>query len=277
MWKTILGWVILVTLTAYVILAAIWAHAEAAKNSCKGINVIIEKGHTTDSVTKRGVMSEIGKYPAKIIGEQIPSIDTRSLERYLKAYPQFEDVVCSFNTSGKLNVKVKPMVPEIRVFEDSASYYINKDGKKMASKASFFVDVPVVSGHFTDTFRPKDLLPVTRFVASDPMLSKLIGMIHADDAENIILIPRIHGHVVNFGDTNRLSEKKKALHAVYRKVIPYKGWEEYDTISVKFRGQVVATRRDKGNQSPQKVEYSEPDMEEATLPEIEYTALQNNE
>ena len=27
--------------------------------------------------------------------------------------------------------------------------------------------------------------------------------------------------------------------------MPYCGWETYDTISVKYRGQVVATRRDK--------------------------------
>lgn len=267
--KKVLGWVILVLLVAYVVSAAIWAHAEAAKNACKGIEINIVEGYSTDSVTRRGVMAEINKYPKKIVGEQIPSINTRELEKYLKKFPQFEDVICSFSTSGLLNVKVTPMVPELRVFEDSASYYINKDGKRMDSKATFFVDVPVVSGKFNNKFKPSDILPVTRFVASDPVLSRLVGMIHADDVDNIILIPRIHGHVINFGDTNRLVEKKKALIAVYRKVLPYKGWEEYDTISVKFKGQVVATRRNKGSQRPQNVEFEETDMEEATLPEIE--------
>ena len=269
--KKILGWVILVVLVAYVVCAGIWAHAEAAKNSCKGIDIQIVENHATDSVTRRGIMAEIEKYPEKFIGQQIPAIDTRKLEQYLKKFPQFEDVVCSFTPSGRLNVKVTPMVPELRVFEDSTSYYINKDGKRMASKATFFVDVPVVSGKFSEKFTPKHLLPVSRFVAADPVLSKLVGMIHADDSDNILLIPRIHGHVINFGDTNRLPEKRKALMAVYRKVLPYKGWEEYDTISVKFRGQVVATRRDKGNQAPQNVEYEETDMEDATLPELTYT------
>ena len=273
--KKILGWVILVVLVAYVVGAAIWARAEAAKNSCKGIEIQIVENIATDSVTRRGIMAEIDRYPENFIGKQIPSIDTRKLEQYLKQYPQFEDVVCNFSPSGILNVKVTPMVPELRVFEDSTSYYINKDGKRMASKATFFVDVPVVSGKFNDDFTPKHLLPVTRFVSGDPVLSKLVGMIHADDNENIILIPRIHGHVINFGDTNRLVEKKKALMAVYRKVLPYKGWEEYDTISVKFRGQVVATRRNKGNQQPQNVEYEETDMEEATLPELTYTENSN--
>lgn len=266
--KKILGWVILTMLAAYVVFAAVWAYAEAAKNSCKGIDILIVEGHTTDSVTKKGVMAEINRYPDKIVGARLPAINTKKLEQYLRAFPQFEDVVCSFSTDGRLNVKVIPMVPELRVFEDSLSYYINKDGKKMISKASFFVDVPVVSGKFTERFNPVDVLPVTRFISADPVLNGLVGMVHAQDADNILLIPRIHGHVINFGDTNRLAEKRDALIAVYKKVLPYKGWEEYDTISVKFKGQVVATRRNKGEQQPQKVEYEETDMEEATLPEI---------
>lgn len=271
MWKTIIGWVILVLLMAYVVFTAIWAHAEAAKNSCHGIDIQIVKGFAADSVTHKGVMAEINRYPYKIVGEQIPAIDTRKLEQYLKKFPQFEDVVCNFSTTGRLNVKVTPMVPELRVFEDSASYYINKDGKRMTSKASFFVDVPVASGKFNDNFHPKDILPVVRFVARDPVLNRLVGMIHAEDDDNIILIPRIHGHVINFGDTNRLEDKKKALVAVYRKVLPYKGWEEYDTISVKFQGQVVATKRNKNSRLPQIMDLEEPDMEEATLPDLTYT------
>lgn len=266
--KKILGWVVLVILMAYVVYASIWANAEAAKNSCKGIDIEIVKSNTADSVTRKGVLAEINRYPGKIIGAQLPAINTRNIELYLKSFPQFEDVVCNVTTAGKLNVKVTPMVPELRVFEDSASYYINKDGKRMYSKASFFVDVPVVRGNFNESFRPEYVLPVTRYIAKDPILKNLVGMVQADDADNIILIPRIHGHVINFGDTNRLSEKKEALIAVYRKVLPYKGWNEYDTISVKFKGQVVATRKKKATKAPQNLDLEEIDMEEATLPEI---------
>ncbi len=50
--------------------------------------------------------------------------------------------------------------------------------------------------------------------------------------------------------------------------MPHKGWLEYDTVSVKFRDQIVATRRDK-----KKLQHSEDymddfDMEEHTLPDI---------
>ena len=273
--KTILKWLLLIVLLGYAVAATVWAHGEARKNACSGIDIEITQTNSVDSVTRRGVLAEISRYKGKIVGEQLSAIDTRKIEQYLKQHPQFEDVVCNFTTTGRLHMKVTPMIPELRVFDDSVSYYINKDGKKMMSKSSFFVDVPVVSGKFNDNFSAADILPVTRFIATDPVLGPLVGMVHAEDEDNILLIPRIHGHVINFGDTTRLEEKKRALVAVYRKVMPYKGWNEYDTISVKFRGQVVATRRNKMREETPNLNFEEPDMEEATLPEIDYTENPN--
>ncbi len=90
-------------------------------------------------------------------------------------------------------------------------------------------------------------------------------MFEAKDADDILLIPRVAGHVINFGDASGLERKRRALMAIYRNVMPYKGWEEYDTISVKFRGQVVATRRDKSAAAHSAVLTEEADLEEASL------------
>ena len=269
MLKKILAWVILGVLMAYVIFTGLWARGEARKNTCSGINIEILNSHSVDSLTQKGVLSELMQYPEKIIGEPIGSIDARKIEKYLSSNVQFENVTCHFTTDRQLNVQIQPMIPELRVFDDSLSYYINKEGKIMPSKANFFVDVPIASGKFGESFQAKALLPVSRFINSDPVLNPLISMIYAESADNIILIPRIRGHVINFGDTTRLEEKKEALLGMYRKVLPYKGWNEYDTISVKFKGQVVATRKNKNSRYRKYETIEDEDMEEATLPLIE--------
>ena len=268
--KTILKWSILVVLVAYAAMAAVWAHGEAMKSACKGINIEISGGNLVDSVSQRGVMAELAGYPGKIIGNLPAYINTREIESYLRQFSHFEDVECNMLTDGRLNVRITPMMPALRVFDGNSSYYINKDGKVMESKASFFVDVPVVSGHFSENFTARQLMPVVKFVENDPMLSKLVGMIQANDPDNILLVPRIHGHVINFGDTTRLEEKTKMLAAVYSKVMPYKGWETYDTISVKFRGQIVASRKNKSRIDYGGVYDEETDLEEATLPDLSY-------
>ncbi|MBD5264956.1 MAG: hypothetical protein HDS48_05450 [Bacteroides sp.] len=266
--KTLLKWLILTSLFAYIACMTIWARGEAAKLRCTGIEVSIESVAKAESVTESGVLEELAKFPKKIIGTPVNAINTREIEHYLAAYSNFEDVECSISTGGKLNVEIIPMIPELRVFEGETSYYINKDGKRIDSKPNFFVDVPVVTGNFTPSFTPRNLISLSRFIQSDPVMRHLVGMIEVRDPENIILVPRIHGHVINFGDTTNFAEKRQALLTMYRKVMPYKGWNMYDTISVKFRRQIVATRRDKTRNIHSHPVEEDTDPEEATLPEV---------
>lgn len=274
MGKTIFKWLLLTVLIVYACGMTIWAHNESRQHSCNGIEVTIEKTTSADTITQRGVMEELSHYPRKLIGTPLEEIDTRHLENYLSHFSNFEDVECTLTTDRKLNVNILPMVPAIRVFDGDKSYYINKEGKVIESKPSFFVDVPVVTGSFNSQFTPLQVFPLVRFIERDKVLNKLVGMIEAKDADNLILIPRIHGHVVNFGDTANLADKRRALLTVYRKVMPYKGWTEYDTISVKFKGQVVATRRDKRRADHGGIYDDAPDMEEATLPVIAPVAVE---
>lgn len=274
MGKTILKWLLLTVLLVYACGITVWARNESRRHGCQGIEVTIERGTSADTITKHGVMEELSHYPRKLVGMPIESIDTRHLEKYLSRFSNFEDVECTLTTDGKININIQPMVPAIRVFDGDKSYYINKEGKVIESKPNFFVDVPVVIGNFNSGFTPLQVLPLVRFVERDKVLSKLVGMIEAKDADNLILVPRIHGHVVNFGDTTFLADKRRALLSIYRKVMPYKGWNEYDTISVKFRGQVVATRRNKSRTDHGGVYDDAPDMEEATLPVIAPVAIE---
>lgn len=266
MGKTILKWVLLVLLLAYMVGMAIWAHGEAERHACKGISISIRGEGISDKVTQHGVQEILKSYPKKIIGMPVNRINTLEIERYINSSNNFEDVRCYITSKGYLAVAIQPMVPEIRVFDGDKSYYVNKDGKKIASSANFYSEVPVVTGHFSDKLRPEMVLPVVRFIERDSVLRNLVTMYEVKDKDNILLVPRITGHVINFGDTTRLEEKRHALMLAYKEIMPHRGWEAYDTISVKFRGQIVATRRNKAPLFPMEVIEEEVDMEEATLP-----------
>lgn len=255
-------------LLAYTTWVTVWAREEASRHTCKGVDITIDRLSSVDSLTLRGVEYELRRYRGgKIVGAPINQVNTHRLRDYLSQVSTFESVECAMGANGRLNIHIVPMIPEIRVFEGDQSYYVNKDGKQSPSDADFYVDVPVVKGHFNKTFHPRDVLPLVRFVNSDPELSHIVSMYEAAGPHDLLLVPRMGGHVINFGDTTRLPEKKRALMAMYRKVMPYKGWEEYDTISVKFKGQVVATRRIKPS-APAAIVEEEIDLEETTLPEV---------
>lgn len=252
-------------LLAYVVTMFVWARAEARKHLCGGIEVAINGNGRVSSISEQSVKDVLKDYPGRIVGQPINAVNTYEIAEYLRKFNNFENVDCMITTKGNLKVRVTPMVPALRVFDGKRSYYVNKDGKTMAAIPGFHVDVPVVTGRFRGNFRPEHLLPVVRFVERDSLLSNVVGMIAANDGENIVLVPRIKGHVVNIGDTTRLEEKRKAIMTAYRTILPYKGWDTYDTISVKFKGQIIATRRDKTPLYPVATIEEEEDREEASL------------
>lgn len=270
---TIWKWLLLIAMLSYLVWISFWAHSEAARHTCIGIDVRISTATSADSITRRGVLEELEKYKGRIIGAQVNTINTADIQRYLSSLNNFESVECIMTPGGELRVNIIPMIPEIRVFGRQGSYYVNKDGKHIRSNAEFFVDVPIVKGDFSRSFPASTVLPLVRFINRDATMKNLVAMIDARDAHNLILIPRIHGHVINFGDTTRLTEKRDMLMLMYNRVMPYKGWEEYDTISVKFRGQIVATRRDKTPAAHSEEYLEDIDLEESTLPTQEQAVL----
>lgn len=276
--RKILKWVIFVALLVYATGMSIWANREAAEHVCTGIQVDVEGKGTDIPTIKKGIEQELHKYPLRIVGTKLHELNVADIEHFISKRNNFENVHCLISSRGKLIVNIVPLIPVMRVFYGDKSYYINKNGKHIESNAEFYSDVPIVTGNFNKNFSPTSLLPLVNYISNDPMLSELISMVEAKDAKNLLLIPRIRGHVVNFGDTTRLDEKKKALALFYRQIMPYKGWEEYDTISVKFRGQVVATRRDKTKLNVAEEYDDGEDPEEGTLQDVDETKLpQSNE
>jgi cell division protein FtsQ len=242
----ILKWLILVGLLAYVVTMGAWASQQKAKMPCRDIRVEVHGEGSLAEATRNGVFAHIATYGV-IKGKRECDVNIKKIETLLSQLNNLEKVECAFDASGDLVVRVTPLVPEMRVFTpQGGSYYVNKDGKRMDATAEFFTEVPIVYGDFRGSFKPQHLLPVLRAIAADNRMKSLTTMIKVAGNNDIIIVPRITGHVINIGDTTMLADKFRRLITFYDKVMDYKGWNTYDTISVKFKNQIVATRAYKG-------------------------------
>jgi len=97
------------------------------------------------------------------------------------------------------------------------------------------------------------------------LLRSLVTMYQVRDTNNIIIVPEFSGHVVNIGNASGYENKFAKLKLFYSEVMPKRGWNTFDTISVKWNHQIVATRRAKA--VAQVVQYDPEDDEQA--PDIE--------
>lgn len=244
--KRIGTWVALAALVAY--LAVVIPAAARAHNDelCAGLRVTVIDSLQTGYVTPVGIARELGSLANTAEGSLLNDISTKDIKHLLEKLDKIEDVNVVRTSDRYIAITVRPLAPVARVFDGDDSYYINKDGKRITADARYRMDVPVIAGHFPprDTLmNPAKLLPLLSRLANDPLWGKMVTMVVVDNKRDVLLVPAVKGHIINLGNVSDLDSKFDRLERMYHKVIPVRGWDFYDTISVKWRGQVVATRR----------------------------------
>lgn len=209
-----------------------------------GIAVHVHDTLMTHFITPADIIRESGYDPDTLDRCAIKSFPLGELEERLRKSDKVESVNTWISASGQLHIDVVPMTPVARVFERGvASYYINKQGKRISADPRYHLDVPVVLGAFDSVNPPRRLLPLLDHIARDENLSALVSTLVQEPGGNIIIVPTIVGHVINFGDTTDVADKFRRLRSFYLEVVPTRGWEMYDTLAVKWRGMVVGSRR----------------------------------
>lgn len=239
---------ILLVLAAALVTGILWAKDKSRGEKCTGIEVQVINADSTSFVTPQGVLNDLKGQGIKLVGKRMGDINASEIEEALRLSPYLENADIVKCQDGKVLIRVSQLVPVFRVFDGGSSYYVNRAGKHMSATNYYHSDVPVVQGHFTRKFPPTHLLPLIDYVENDSLLHSLVTMYIVRDTNNIILVPSISGHVVNIGNVTGLDNKFAKLKLFYREVMPQRGWNTFDTISVKWNHQVVATRRTKAVQ-----------------------------
>lgn len=243
----------------------LWARYKSQGEVCTSVEVEVINADSTSFVTPQGVLSDLKHQGLEFEGKRMADINASTIEKALAKSPylEFADIVKCQN--GRLLIQVSQLLPVLRVFDGENSYYVNRAGKHMDASLYYHTDVPVVQGHFTRKYPATRLLPLIDYVESDSLLRSLVTMFCVRDTNNIILVPQISGHVINVGDASGFENKFAKLKLFYREVMPKRGWNAFDTISVKWDHQIVATRRVKA--VVQHLDYDPEDDEQA--PDIE--------
>ena len=267
--KRLIQYSILTVLAVALTVGILWAREKSRGELCTSVDVEVVNADSTSFVTPQGVLTDLKGQGIKLVGKHMGDINASDIEEALKVSPYLENADIVKCQNGKVLIRVSQLVPVVRIFDGEDSYYMNRAGKRMAATTYYHCDVPVVQGHFTRKYPAGRLLPLIDYVENDSLLRSLVTMYQVRDTNNIIIVPDISGHVVNIGNADGFENKFAKLKLFYREVMPKRGWNTYDTISVKWNHQIVATRRVKAVEQVLG-DYSEddeqaPDMETMTV------------
>lgn len=230
-------------MAAAITAGVLWARGKSQDELCTRVDIEVINADSTSFVTPQGILSDLKNQGIKLEGKRMADINASDIEKALRLSPYLEDADIVKCQEGHVLIRVSQLAPVMRVFDGDKSYYVNRAGKHMDANIYYHSDVPVVQGHFSRNFPATRLLPLIDYVENDSLLRSLVTMYCVRDTNNILIVPDFSGHVVNIGNVDGLPNKFAKLKLFYSEVLPKKGWNTYDTISVKWNHQIVATRR----------------------------------
>ena len=145
--------------------------------------------------------------------------------------------------SGMIKLEVEQKIPILRVISPRGNYYVDNLGSTMPVSRRYVAHVPVVSGYVEKELAVTDLYKFALFLQENDFWNNQIEQIYVHPDNEVELIPRVGNHRIVLGSFVDFEEKLDNLRLFYEKAIPKVGWEKYSIISLKYKDQIVCTKK----------------------------------
>lgn len=201
-----------------------------------------------------------------IMKAQLGNIQVTDLEKALNSHPAIENAEVAVDVNGDVTMKVTQRTPVVRVFTiDGESYYIDSQSKLMPLNDTYTARVLIATGNITESYARRYTMPVNElmkneelsklsvlddiytlstYIAKDSVLASLIHQINVTSDKEIELYPSIGGHTIVFGEVKDVKEKFEKLKLFYTEGLnKTDGWNKYSIINIKYKNQVVCTKK----------------------------------
>ncbi len=260
--KYIILWVLVI---AYLAVAFGFVAEKRQRLICNQVEVSILDSSRNAFISPNIVKNLLQKKGINLIGKNFNDIDLSHLETVLNNCPPIEKAEAYKTIGGKVVIEIRQRSPVLRVIDaNNASYYIDNKGYVMRLSGNYTSRVIIANGYIhcaipdnwklsvldvENSLKDKhyllaDLFKLAHFIADDDFWNAQIQQIYVDADGDFELIPRVGAQVIVFGDDSDCEEKFSNLMSFYKNGLPIVGWNKYETINLKYKGQVICTKRE---------------------------------
>ena len=201
-----------------------------------------------------------------ILHATLKNIDVNGLEKALNSHPAVENADIAVDVNGDVTIDVTQRTPLVRVMNmDGESYYIDNKSKLMPLSDKYTARVLIATGYIIEPFASRYQFPVTtiakhevfskvsvlddiynisEYITKDSVLASLIHQINVTPDKELELYPAIGNHKIIFGEAKDFEEKFEKLKMFYTEGLnKTDGWNKYSIINIKYKNQVVCTKK----------------------------------
>ncbi len=243
----IFGWLCLFGFIGFTIY---YVYSQRAAVRCQSIVVKIDP-NSPRFMDEDEIVSLIEKSGEPVIGHKLSAININSLESRLtfsktlynvEIFRKIESKGISFK--GMLIVSLSERTPVLRIKNMSTDYYLDSEGVEVPVSAKYLDRILIATGTVpNDPEIKKNLLQMAEFVNKNEFWRAQIEQVFIQVNGELLMVPHVGDYLIDFGTPEDYELKFRNLKAVYQQGFKNMGWNKYKTISVKYRNQVVCTKK----------------------------------
>ncbi len=239
-----------------------FSKSKQSNKECNSLIIDIDTETGMHFITEEDIIIHLRRNNNNPVGMKMGEIDILDLEKSIRKIPEIKSAEVFKKMNGEIGIKIHQRVPVVRVFNQSGrNFYIDEDGFQMPVSEKFSPRVLVFTGNINDpatdcSARELDLDPVldkmymadeifklAKFINDDDFWKAQIQQVNVNHAGEFELIPTVGNHRVMFGTLENMEGKFKKLFVFYKEGLNNTDWEKYDTINVKFKHQIICTKK----------------------------------
>jgi len=198
---------------------------------CQDLQVVVKDSLDKHFVSESDLVSILKKADLNPIKKPMDAINTDKIETELKKNEMIARIEAYKTPSGIIKLEVEQ------------NFYVDNLGTTMPVSFRYVADVPLVSGYVEKELAVTDLYKFALFLQENEFWNNQIEQIYVHPDNEVELIPRVGNHRIVLGSFADFEEKLDNLRLFYDKVIPKTGWEKYSIINLKYKDQIVCTKR----------------------------------
>ena len=222
---------------------------ESQNVDCRNIKIVFDNDELIQ-VSNDELIRIVKATDNTILTKKLNAINLEKIELAIEKHPAILNAEVykimekdSGSYSGVLVVKVKHREPVVRVMSNVGSYYLDEFGKKIPISTNYTANVLVTTGFLSEKYAVEKLRPFVLFVENDEFWRAQIEQVHIKENGEVVLIPLVGEHIIEFGTLDNYQKKLQKMKAFYQQVLAKNNWNKYKTVSLKYNNQVIAKRR----------------------------------
>ncbi len=222
----------------------------------KGLDFQIQLAGPDTIILEKEVRDLVLRKFDSLEGEKVAKVNLEGIENLIDSIAWLEYTDASITVTGKLRVNSRQKVPVARIMTSgNGNFYVDRMGNVLPEKINFPAYVPVLTfdritipANQVTGLKELDepvLTEALDFILKlreDEFMNSMVDQVHVNSDGKYELVPKIGGHVIKFGNTERMNEKFENLLHIYKIVLPAKGWDYYSAINLEYEKQVVCIK-----------------------------------